>query len=219
MKNTETQKVTEMSKMVLGAEADRKNASADTLEAYISKLKKMIDCKTVFTRDGENRAEYEKFYEVLRECFPLLHEKAERLTFGTGCFVFVIKGRNAKKNVMLMSHHDVVDGDSEWKTDPFNAVLKDGSLWGRGTIDTKTPLFAELQAAEELLSEGYDFEGVNLYIGSSDNEEVCGDGMVLATEYFKENNIHFDVVLDEGGAITQGMIPTVKAKSDMVAVH
>ena len=208
-----------MSKNVIGKETDRKNVSSETLKTYIAKLKKMVDCKTVFTRDGANRAEYEKFNEVLKECFPLLHEKAEKLTFGSGCFVFVIKGRNAEKNVMLMSHHDVVDGDSEWKTDPFNAVEKDGALWGRGTIDTKTPLFAQLQAAEELLSENYAFEGINLYIGSSDNEEVCGDGMVLATEYFKENKIHFDVVLDEGGAITTGMIPTVKAKSAMVAVH
>ena len=208
-----------MSKNVIGKESDRKNVSADTLNTYIAKLKKMVDCKTVFTRDGENKSEYEKFNKVLEECFPLLHEKGEKLTFGSGCFVFVIKGRNAEKNVMLMSHHDVVDGDSEWKTDPFNAVEKDGALWGRGTIDTKTPLFAQLQAAEELLSENYAFEGINLYIGSSDNEEVCGDGMVLATEYFKANKIHFDVVLDEGGAITTGMIPTVKAKSAMVAVH
>ena len=208
-----------MSKITLGKESERKNVSPDTLKTYIEKLKKMVDCKTVFTRDGENRAEYEKFNKVLEECFPLLHKKAEKITFGTGCFVFVIKGRNADKNIMLMSHHDVVDGDDQWKTDPFNAVEKDGALWGRGTIDTKTPLFAELQAAEELIEEGYEFDGINLYIGSSDNEEVCGDGMVLATEYFKENGIHFDAVIDEGGAITQGMIPTVTAKSAMVAVH
>ena len=208
-----------MSKVGLGKESERKNVSPDVLKIYIEKLTKMVNCKTVFTRDGENRAEFEKFYRVLEECFPLLHERAERLVFGTGCFVFVIKGKNAKKNIMLMSHHDVVDGDDKWQTDPFCATEKDGALYGRGTIDTKTPLFAELQAAEELLSEGYELEGINLYIGSSDNEEVCGDGMVLATEYFKENGIYFDAVFDEGGAITQGMIPTVTAKSAMVAVH
>ena len=68
-----------------------------------------------------------------------------------------------------MSHHDVVEGDETWETDPFDAVEKDGALWGRGTIDTKTPLFAELMACEELLAEGYDFEGINVYIGSSNN--------------------------------------------------
>lgn len=208
-----------MKKRNLSGEENRKNVSSVKNEEYAQKLKKMIDCKTVFTRNGENRSEYEKFYSVLKESFPLISEKAEKLVFGDGCFVYVIRGKNAKKNIMLMSHHDVVDGDEFWETDPFNAVIKDGALWGRGTIDTKTPLFAELQACEELLSEGYDFEGVNVYIGSSDNEEVCGEGMVLATRYFKENGTHFDVVLDEGGAITEGMIPGVKNKSAMVAVH
>ena len=204
---------------ILVSESKRKNVSAEKTAEYVATLKKMVDCKTVFTRDGANKDEYNRFYSVIAECFPLLTAKAERLTFGSGCFVYIIRGADAKKNVMLMSHHDVVEGDDKWTTDPFCAVEKDGALWGRGTIDTKTPLFAELQACEELLAEGYDFSGINLYIGSSDNEEVCGDGMVLATEYFKENGIHFDVVLDEGGAITTGMIPTVKAKSAMVAVH
>ena len=53
----------------------------------------------------------------------------------------------------------------------------------------------------------------------SNNEEVSGDGMVLAVKYFKKNNIHFDVVLDEGGAITSKMIPGVNQKSAVVAVH
>ena len=60
---------------------------------------------------------------------------------------------------------------------------------------------------------------MNIYIGSSDNEEVSGDGMVLAADYFKKNGIHFDIVLDEGGAITEGQIPGVKYKSAVVAVH
>ena len=208
-----------MKKRVLGAIENRKNVSAEIRQEYVSTLKKMVDCKTVFTDNFENKEEFQKFYKVIEECFPNLCAKAERLTFGSGCFVYVIKGKNAKKNIMLMSHHDVVDGDDKWETDPFDAVEKDGALFGRGTIDTKTPLFAELQACEELIKEGYEFDGINLYIGSSNNEEVSGDGMVLATEYFKENNIHFETVLDEGGAITTGMIPTVTAKSAMVAVH
>jgi len=208
-----------MKKRILSSENKRKNVSDGQIKQYAETLKKMVDCKTVFTRDFENKAEYEKFNNVIEQSFPNIAEKAEKLLFGSGCFVYTIKGKNAKKNLMLMSHHDVVDGDDKWETDPFCAVEKDGSLFGRGTIDTKTPLFAELQACEELLAEGYEFDGINLYIGSSDNEEVCGDGMVLATEYFKENGIKFVAVLDEGGAITEGMIPGVKAKSAMVAVH
>ena len=200
-------------------EKNRKNASAEENALYVQKLSRMVNCKTVWTHDGRYEAEFRRFYTELEELFPNLTRKAKKLVFGGGCFFYVIEGKNATKNILLMSHHDVVDGSPQWKTDPFCATEKDGWLYGRGTIDTKTPLFAELQAAEELLAEGYDFAGINLYIGSSNNEEVCGDGMVLATEYFKKEGIRFFAVLDEGGAITEGQIPGVSCKSAVVAVH
>lgn len=204
---------------MLQDEKGRKNTTEEKIERYTETLKRMVDCKTVYTEDMQNKEEYLNFYQVLETEFPLLHKKAKRMTFGTGCFVYIIEGKDAKNNIMLMSHHDVVDGGEDWKTDPFKAVVKEGSLWGRGTIDTKTPLFAELQACEELLEEGYEFPGINVYIGSSNNEETCGDGMVLATEYFRKQGIRFETVLDEGGAIVTGMIPGVERKSAMVAVH
>lgn len=197
----------------------RKNVSKEQLDRYIEKLEKMINCKTVFVRDGHNDDEFKKFNEVVASNFPKLHERAEKMVFGTGCFFYKIEGTHPKKNVLLMSHHDVVAQTDGWTSDAFVAVQKDGCLYGRGTIDTKTPLFAELQAVEELIEEVWPFENLNVYIGSSNNEEVCGDGMVLATQYFKEQGLVFDVILDEGGAITTGMIPGYEGKSAMVAVH
>ena len=208
-----------MKKRVLKSESCRKGVSEAVCAEYAQKLSRMINAKTVWTKDGENRAEFEKFYSELDLLFPNIAQKAKKLVFGDGCFFYVVEGKNANKNLLLMSHHDVVEGSDEWTTDPFSATEKDGYLYGRGTIDTKTPLFAELQAAEELLSEGYDFEGVNLYIGSSNNEEVCGDGMLIAADWFEKNGVRFDMILDEGGAITEGQIPGVKSKSAVVAVH
>lgn len=208
-----------MKKQALLPESSRKNVSPERNAQYAAVLKQMVDCKTVWQKDGENAGEYERFYRIVTESFPNLHSRARRLTFGGGCFFYVIEGNNPQKNILLMSHHDVVDGGEGWDTDPFCAAVKDGALWGRGTVDTKTPLFAELQAAEELLAEGYAFDGMTLYIGSSHNEEVSGDGMVLAAEFFRQQGIRFDVILDEGGAITTGMVPGVTAKSAMVAVH
>ena len=197
----------------------RKNVSPEKISGYTEILKKMINCKTVFTENGENEAEFKKFRSVIEESFPNLTAKAKKLNFGSGCFFYMIEGKNPKKNILLMSHHDVVDSCEGWETSAFSATEKDGYLFGRGAIDTKTPLFAELMAAEELLSEGFDFEGFNLWIGSSNNEECSGDGMVLAAKYFAENKIRFETVLDEGGAITEGMIPGVNQKSAVVAVH
>lgn len=208
-----------MEKRTLLSEASRKNVSQERNLQYAAVLKQMVGCKTIWQANGENRAEFQRFYQVIADAFPKLHKSAKRLTFGDGCFFYCLEGKDPQKNILLMSHHDVVDAGEGWTTDPFSATEKDGALWGRGTVDTKTPLFAELQAAEELLCEGYDFAGINLYIGSSHNEEVSGDGMVLAEEYFRQRGIRFDVILDEGGAITTGMIPGVTAKSAVVAVH
>ncbi|MBR5872635.1 MAG: M20/M25/M40 family metallo-hydrolase, partial [Oscillospiraceae bacterium] len=194
----------------------RKGASPEKNRESAKILSEMINCKTVFTENSENKAEFEKFYSVIEKNFPNIVAKAKKLVFGSGCFFYVIEGKNPEKNILLMSHHDVVDSGEGWDSDAFSATEKDGFLFGRGTIDTKTPLFAELMAAEELLSEGYEFEGFNLYIGSSNNEECSGDGMVLAAEYFKKEGIFFETVLDEGGAITEGMIPGVKCKSAVV---
>ena len=198
---------------------ERKNVATEALAVYTQKLSRMVNCKTVWTHEGRYEEEFRRFYTEIEAMFPNLATKAEKLTFGGGCFFYVIRGKNATKNILFMSHHDVVEGSDDWTTDPFQATEKDGWLYGRGTIDTKTPLFAQLQAAEELLAEGYDFEGINLYIGSSHNEEVCGDGMVLATEHFQKEGIRFYAVVDEGGAITEGQIPGVSCKSAVVAVH
>lgn len=36
-----------------------------------------------------------------------------------------------------------VDVEGEWKYDGFSGQIAEGKIWGRGTVDTKTPLFAE----------------------------------------------------------------------------
>ena len=55
----------------------------------------MVNCKTVFTENGENKAEFEKFYTTLEELSPNIAKKAKKLTFGGGCFFYVIEGKNA----------------------------------------------------------------------------------------------------------------------------
>jgi len=51
------------------------------------------------------------------------------------------------KPVLLMGHMDVVGADlAKWETPPFSATEVDGYLYGRGAIDCKGPLAAELTA-------------------------------------------------------------------------
>ena len=185
---------------------------------YAERLGKMIRCETVSKEGSFDDTEFEKLRKVMVELFPLVHQKAQKLTFGDDCWIYKIEGKDTTRNIMVMSHHDVVGVQGEWKYPGFCGEVHEGALWGRGTVDTKTPLFAEFQAIEELLAEGFVPE-CNLYIGSSHNEEIGGDGIPLAVKYFKENNITFETVLDEGGAIIDPPLAGMKCKCAMMAVH
>lgn len=185
---------------------------------YAKRLSQMIQCKTISLKDGFKEEEFLKLRNVIKELFPLMSNKASLTILGDDAYLYKITGMNETRNVMVMSHHDVVDVTGDWEYPPFDGVIKDGKLWGRGTVDTKTPLFAEFSAIEELLNEGYKFP-VNVYLFSSHNEEAGGDGAVLALDYFKQNNITFEWIIDEGGAVIDPPMAGISSKCAMMAVH
>lgn len=187
-------------------------------EEYALKLSEMIKCKTVSVDGSFDDTEFKKLRKVMEELFPLIHKNTEKMIFSDDCWVYKLKGKDESRNIMIMSHHDVVEATGEWLHPGFCGEIFDGNLWGRGTIDTKTPLFAEFSALEELLEEGF-IPQCNVYIASSHNEEIGGDGIPQALKYFKENNISFETVLDEGGAIISPPLPMIKSNCAMMAVH
>lgn len=184
---------------------------------YAQRLMKMIECKTVSSREIYDDTEFAKLRAVMKELFPLVHERAEIKYFSEDCWVYKIEGVDTNRNIFLMSHHDVVAATGEWSHEPFGEI-DDGVIWGRGTVDTKTSLFAEFSATEELLNDGY-IPPCNLYIASGHNEEVFGDGIESAVEYFKEQGITFELALDEGGGIIDAPIGGIDCKCAMIAVH
>lgn len=196
-----------------------KKYTQEEIDKYASNLAEMIKCKTVSVEDSFDDTEFKKLRTKMAEMFPEIHKSAEIKIFSDDCWIYKINGVDNSRNIMLMSHHDVVEADGEWDVDPFGAEIKDGKMWGRGTVDTKTPLFAEFTALEELLASGYK-PPCNVYIGSSHNEELGGDGIPTALTYFQENNINFEVILDEGGAVIEPPLGGMKCeKCAMVAVH
>lgn len=188
-------------------------------EAYARELQKMIRCRTISSKEGFDDTEFAALRSVMAELFPRVHERAERMIFGDDCWIYRIRGADESRRILLMSHHDVVAAEGEWTHPPFSGELAEGKVWGRGTVDTKTPLFAEFAALEELLAEGF-VPPCDVYIGSSHNEELCGDGIPKAVEYFREKGLGFEVVLDEGGAVIDPPIGGMQCeKCAMVAVH
>lgn len=198
---------------------DNLNASLEARDLrYAARLAEMIRCRTVSKKDSFEPTEFLKLRQVIAELFPLMTARAELTILGDDTYLYKLAGTDATRNVMVMSHHDVVDAAGEWQEPPFGGDSKDGRLWGRGTVDTKTPLFAEFTAIEELLEAGFVFP-VNVYLFSSCNEEIGGNGAPLALEYFRKNGLRFDWIIDEGGAVIDPPMAGIDCKCAMMAVH
>ena len=65
-----------------------------------------------------------------------------------GSVIGLIQGEKPGKTLLLDGHCDIVDAiASDWKHDPFAAVIEDGYLYGRGVADMKASLAAMIYAA------------------------------------------------------------------------
>ena len=68
-----------MKKHELRPATERRGVSDLQNAEYVNKLSRMINCKTVWTHEDTNRAEFEKFYTILEELFPNIAKQAKKL--------------------------------------------------------------------------------------------------------------------------------------------
>lgn len=109
-------------------------------------------------------------------------------------------GTPKKKPILILAHMDVVDAlPSDWTTDPFKLVEKDGYFYGRGSGDDKGGLVPSMVALLKLRASGFkpDRDIVVLFTG---DEETQGKGAELgATEWRKWTEAEFALNADGGG--------------------
>jgi acetylornithine deacetylase/succinyl-diaminopimelate desuccinylase-like protein len=98
----------------------------------------------------------------------------------------------------LAGHVDTVPADpDDWTADPWSGELRDGYVWGRGALDMKSQVAAEIAAAVALASEGWRPEAGELLIVVTVDEEVNGHGAEwLCTE--RPDLVRCDLLVNEG---------------------
>jgi acetylornithine deacetylase/succinyl-diaminopimelate desuccinylase-like protein len=105
------------------------------------------------------------------------------------------------KALLLVAHMDVVGVDkSRWTVDPFGGVIKDGYLYGRGAIDDKGMLAANLAAFIALKRSTVHLNRDVIFL-ATDDEEQGGDASIkmLIAKYWDKFAAGF--ALNEGGEI------------------
>ncbi len=101
-------------------------------------------------------------------------------------------GKNKSgKRLLMPGHMDVVPAGEGWDYDPYDMVVKDGNLYGRGTNDNKGPLASIIIATEALKKLGLDeqMNGQLLVAALSDEEAVDPDGVDYGIGYLLEEQL------------------------------
>ncbi len=186
----------------------------------VSALQELIRCKTVsyYDRSLEDDAEFEKLIALLPELYPKVMNTCEFRKLPDRALLFRWKGKSDSEPSVMMAHYDVVPVEEEnWAKPPFEAIIEDGVLWGRGSLDTKVTFNGVLYAANTLISEGFVPEN-DIWFAFSGGEEVNGKGAENIVAYFAENHIQPALVVDEGGAVVEGVFPGVKESCGLIGI-
>jgi acetylornithine deacetylase/succinyl-diaminopimelate desuccinylase-like protein len=111
-----------------------------------------------------------------------------------------LPGRDhSKRPLLLLNHMDIVPVDaSRWKENPFGAEIKNGELWGRGSLDMKSTGVMQLTALILLKQMNIVPERDIVFVSTCDEET----GGVMGAEWMIQNHwndMNPEYVLDEGG--------------------
>src|SRR2546427_2597381 len=111
-----------------------------------------------------------------------------------------LKGNGSKRPLLILAHTDVVAVQTEkWPVDPFGAVMKDGYIWGRGTIDDKDKLVTMLMTLVLMKRSGAVLDRDLIFLAESGEEaDPTGVGInFMVGQHFDEINAEFAIT--EGG--------------------
>ena len=131
---------------------------------------------------------------------------SEILPLGAGRSALVARLRSTaiadpSRALLLVAHMDVVGVDrARWTVDPFGAVMKDGYLYGRGAVDDKGMLAANLAAFVSLKRTNARLNRDVIFLATCD-EEAFGDASIKALIAKNWDKFAAGFAINEGGVV------------------
>ena len=168
------------------------------LEARTTELlQRLIQFNTVNPPGNEQAAQ-----EFLKETLEAAGFECELLAAveGRPNLVARLRAQSDGPRLALLGHVDTVLADADdWSVDPWAGEVRDGCVWGRGALDRKGQVAAEVAAVCALASEGWRPESGELLIVVTADEEVgAAHGAKWLCEQMPDH-VRCDLVVNEGG--------------------
>jgi len=114
-----------------------------------------------------------------------------------------LKGNGTKRPLLILAHTDVVGVQAEkWPVAPFGAVIKDSYVWGRGSVDDKPVLAANVMVMLLLKRSGVALDRDVIFLAESGEEADTKNVGInfMVKEHYDEIDAEYS--LTEGGGAT-----------------
>ncbi len=201
------------------------NAPIAGAEVTTARFAAALRFPTVSTEDpGDfDPAPFLALHEYLRTAYPRVQAALTREVVGGYSLLYTWRGADSLlPPLLLMAHLDVVPvergTEARWTHAPFAGDVAGGYVWGRGAFDDKASLIAILEAVDLLLAEGYQPRRT-VYLAFGHDEEVGGaHGAELLAQAIARRTPHLEMLVDEGGVVSRGVLPGVPGEVAMVGV-
>ena len=174
-------------------------------------LAEAIRFRTVSHQDSANNdwREWDRFDAWLETTYPAAHAAMNREIVADHTLVYTWPGADATLDpIVLMAHHDVVPvtpgTEDDWTHPPFDGVVADDAVWGRGSVDDKGSLVGIFEAVEALATSGFTPRRTVIVLSGHD-EEAGGTGARMVAEAWRSRGLAPLFALDEGLAVVSDL--------------
>lgn len=208
---------------------DPYTVSADPVDPAITaapvtteRLQRALRFPTIsFEQAGDfDQRPFQELHAYLATAFPGVHATLQREVVGGLSLLYTWAGSDPSlEPILLMGHLDVVPVEAEerWTHPPFAGVA-DSLVWGRGALDDKGSVLAILEAVEMLVSQGFTPRRT-IYLAFGHDEEIGGhQGAAELARVIQQRTPRLAFLLDEGGMVTQGVVPGVERPVALIGV-
>lgn len=171
-------------------------------------LAQAIRFPTVSYQDGSqmDSQAFADFRMFLRGTYPEVFSTLEVEVIAEHSLLLTWKGQDLSlKPVLFDSHYDVVPVEqgtqSEWTYPPFDGVIDEGYVWGRGALDDKVTVVTTLEAVSSLLKSGFQPERTLVFSFAHDEEIGGPQGAVNISRNLKQRYGSLEFMVGEGGVV------------------
>lgn len=183
-----------------------KEALAEEKENLLNSLKECVKIRSV----REEPEEDAPFGPGVRACLDYTLSLAKSLGLRCGEMghrVGWCEYGEGEEMVAVLGHLDVVPEGDGWTVDPYGAEIRDGKIFGRGTMDDKGPTIASVYALAAIQKLGLPVKKrIRVLFGT--NEETGSEDM----KYYRENGGEIPVA----GFTPDGEYPLVNGEKGIV---